>query len=106
MEKLTNSKILILSLLSAGGVIAYIFVVSLVFSRGETVFGEMQNLIGPALVLLLFVVSAAIVGLLIFGKPLALYLDNKKKPAIRLAFYTIGWLILTTLIALIVQILI
>lgn len=44
--------------------------------------------------LLVFVISAAVMGLLIFGKPILLYLDNFKKEAVSLLFYTLSFLIL------------
>lgn len=48
--------------------------------------------------LLLFVCSAAITGFLVFGKPVMLYIDGKKKEAVSLLGYTLGILFLVTLI--------
>jgi hypothetical protein len=48
--------------------------------------------------LLLFVTSAAITGFLVFGKPVMLYIDGKKREAVSLLGYTIGILFLITLV--------
>lgn len=92
------------SLANALGVTAYAALVSLVFRYGEKLFGKMNNFWGPLAFLLLFVLSAAIVGALILGKPLMLYLDGVKKEAAALLFCTIGWLCLATIIALAIQV--
>jgi len=49
-------------------------------------------------ILLLFVCSAAITGFLVLGKPIMLYIDGKKKEAIRLLSYTIFIILLVTLL--------
>jgi hypothetical protein len=52
----------------------------------------------PISMLLLFVCSAAITGGLVFGKPVMLYIDGKKKEAISLLIHTIGILFLITIV--------
>ena len=64
----------------------------------------MDNFLGPVAFLLLFVLSAAITGALILGRPVVLYLENRKLEAVKLFLYTVGWLFVTTLAALIAQI--
>jgi hypothetical protein len=91
------------SFLNSAGVLIYITLVSLVLQNGERIFGEMDNFIGPVAFLLLFTLSAAIVGSLILGKPILMYLDGKKKEAVQLLMASIGWLALYFLIALIVS---
>ena len=44
----------------------------------------------PILMLSLFVFSAALMGILIFGKPILWYLDHKKQEAVSLLVYTLG----------------
>lgn len=57
----------------------------------------------PAIAFLLaFVTSAAVMGLLIFARPLMWYLDGKKKEALFLAIYTVSLLILIALIVFII----
>lgn len=94
-----NSKIIFYSILNALGTLLYIIGVAWLMFNGESLFGKIKTFWGPALILLLFVLSAIIVGLLVFGRPIYLYLNNFKSEAIRLLFYTIGWLLAITLIA-------
>jgi SNF family Na+-dependent transporter len=100
-----NSNLVLTSFLNSLGITIYISGVSLLMIYGEQIFGKMDNFLGPVAFLLLFVVSAAITGALAVGKPVILYLNKQKKEAVKLFFYTIGWLALLTLIALIIQIL-
>ncbi len=70
-------------------------------SYGEELFGKEDTYLTPIVFLSLFVLSAAIVGSLMFGKPVMLYLDGKKRDAVQLAGATIGFLALEVLILLI-----
>jgi hypothetical protein len=47
---------------------------------------------------MLFVVSATIVGSLVVGRPILLFLDGKKNEALRFFGYTLGWLAAFTLV--------
>jgi len=61
-------------------------------SNGERVFqGDKEAFIGMAM-LLLFVISAAVMGFIIFGRPTMMYLDGLKKEAIKLFYLTIAWM--------------
>lgn len=102
---MNNKKLLLAALLNALGVAIYIVGVSLVIRNGEKIFGKMDNFLGPVAFLLLFVLSAAVTGALTLGRPAILYLDGQKPAAIKLLLYTIGWLALLTLTALLTQIL-
>jgi len=66
-------------------------------------FGSMNNLVGPAAFLLLFILSAAVTGSLILGKPILMYLDGKKAEALKLFLYTLGWLVLGIIILLLLN---
>src|SRR3970040_2248469 len=70
----------------------YIFLVSLAIRYGETVFGEMENVAGPAAFLTLFSVSALICGLLVFYQPYQLFFSGKKKEAADLVLLTTAYL--------------
>jgi len=83
---------------------AYVAGVAYLMQNGERFFGQMDNLIGPMSFLLLFVLSAAIMVVLVVGKPHMLYLDGKKKEAVYMLLSTIGWIALITLLTLLVQI--
>ena len=91
-------KIIKRALIDAISTIIYIILVgSFIFSL--QIFAlEKDIIIIPIAMLLLFVCSAAITGFLVFGKPVMLYIDGKKKEAILLLRYTIGILFLITLI--------
>lgn len=82
----------------------YIILVSFMMQNGEKFFGKMDTFWGPVAFLLLFVLSAAIVGGLVLGKPLMWYLNGKKTEAYNLFVYTVGWLLVMTIIALAVQV--
>ena len=56
----------------------------------------------PIVMLSLFVFSAALTGMLIFGRPALWYVDGKKKEAISLLAYTLGIFLVITIIALLV----
>jgi len=93
------------SFLSALGVEVYILGVSVIVRNGERIFGQMKGLLGPVTFLMLFVVSAALTGALVLGRPVILYFDNKKTEGIKLFIYTIGWMFVLTLLGLFIQIL-
>ena len=99
MKKITQ-----MGLLSALGVVIYTSAVVELMNNAERIFGSMQGFVGPLSFLLLIVLSVAIVGTLIFAKPILMYIDNAKKEAIKLLLYTLGWLFLATIIALVIQI--
>lgn len=92
-----DTKLLKQGILYALGVFIYTSVIAWLLFNGEKVFGKATNFMMPAAMLLLFVISAAITGLLVLGKPVMLYLNDSKKEAIKLLVYTIGSLLIITL---------
>jgi len=86
--------------LSALGVVIYVVLVALLMMNGDAIFGTAQTVVAPIAVLLLFVLSAAVVGALILGKPLMMYLDGEKKDAVKMFIRTVLWLVVFTLTAL------
>ena len=68
-------------------------------------FGPVDSVLVPIVMLLLFVFSAALMGVLIFGRPILWYLDGKKEEAFSLLVYTLGIFLLITLSVLLVLIL-
>jgi len=81
------------------GTVAYIIlVVSFMFSLRN--FPKMEDTpFIPIAMLLLFVCSAAITGFLVLGKPVMLYIDGKKREAVSLLGYTLGILVLITVVS-------
>ena len=93
------------SFLMAVGELAYIFLVVLFMRNAQKILGNDQNIISTMAFLLVVVLSASVSGALILGKPIMLYLDNKKKEAIILFGLTLGWFLLFIIIALIISML-
>lgn len=99
-----NQKIWLWSAVNAIGVFAYVMLVVLVITNGEKIFGQMENFWGPVAFLLLFVFSALVCGLLVFGRPIYLWLNDKKKEAIKMLLFTVVNLFVILLVALLVNI--
>jgi len=82
------------SFLCALGVFIYIGAVALLMFNGEQVFGKGSSFVIPLFMLLLLVISVSIMGILIFGNPIRLYIDGHKKEAFTFLFSTVSWLVL------------
>lgn len=96
-----NKPLLLKTLRNTALATVYIFGVSQIMANGERLFGSTENHnFTPFVILLLFSLSAAIVGGLIFGQSIYLFLDNKRKESVTAAFYSIGWLALITILGL------
>jgi len=93
-----NKRLYSKSFINAAGTLLYVLLVALFISNANALFGRADQNLTPVFVLLLFVVSATITGWLVLGKPLLLYLENKKKEALQLFGYTVGWLALFLII--------
>jgi len=95
-----------LALLNALGTAIYVSLIALFMQNAERIFGQMNNLFGPVVFLLLFVLSAAITGSLVLGRPILMYLDNRKAEAVKLFIYTLVSLFVILVIILGAQIVI
>lgn len=81
------------------GVVGYIIFVAFLMVNGQTLFGNIDNsILGPIAMLLLFTLSAAVMGLLVFGRPAMLYMDGKKKEAMEFVAATVGFLFIEALV--------
>lgn len=98
-----NQKIWLWSLINAVGVFVYVMLVVLVMTNGEKIFGQMENFWGPVVFLLLFVFSALVCGLLVFGRPIYLWFDNNKKEAVKMLLFTVVNLFVILLLALVIN---
>lgn len=87
-----------IGLLNALGTTVYVFLISQILQNAEHIFGKMNKSLAPLAFLLMFVLSAAITGGLVLGRPLLWYLDGKKTEAVKLFLATIAWLAIITLI--------
>ncbi len=91
------------SLVFSALAVLYVAVVATVMQNASRIFGpDKDNVIAPIVFLLLLVVSAATMGLLIFGKPVMLYIDGRKREAVAMAVYTIAFLAICTVLLLVV----
>ncbi|MBI4118264.1 MAG: hypothetical protein HY455_01860 [Parcubacteria group bacterium] len=82
------------SFVHGSGVFLYVFGVASFLSNAERIFGKHEEgLFVPIFMLLLFIISATITSLLVFGWPVYLYLNNQKKEAIVFLLATLAWLV-------------
>lgn len=99
-----NKDIALASFINSVGVAVYVGGVAFIMSNGERIFGKMDNFLGPVAFLLLFIMSAAITGALVLGRPVMLFLDRQKKEAIKLFLFSVGWLLVITIVIFATQI--
>lgn len=92
-----KTNILFHGLLHALGVLAYIIIVVTIMSNNEKVFRGTPEFVIGTFMLTLFVVSACITSGLVLGRPIYMYLEGAKKPALALLAATIMWLFLILL---------
>jgi len=86
----------------AGG---YVSLVALFISFAPKVFGEQDGgILGFSVFLMTFVISAAIMGTLVLGKPAMLYMDGHKKDALKLFGITLGWMFIFVVVAVLLKI--
>ncbi len=93
-----KSDYLLKSFINAAATFVYVSAVAWFGFNSQAIFGKQQTFLAPLLMLLLFVVSALITGLLVLGKPIHLYLSGLKKEAFVLFFATLVWLVLFLLV--------
>lgn len=89
------------ALLNAGAAALYVVAVASFMFYVPKSSGP-DNVLMPIVALLLLVFSAALMGVLIFGRPIVWYLDGKKEEAFSLLAYTLVIFLLITLAALLV----
>jgi len=65
--------------------------------NAQRIFGKAPSFLIPLAVLMLFVVSATIVGTLVLGPPALLYFNGKKDEALKFFGYTVAWLVVFTI---------
>ena len=76
---MTNSKLIKSSLINSVIALLYISGVALLMTNAQNIFGKGDNVFTGIAVLMLFVISAAIMGFVILGRPILMYLDGLKK---------------------------
>jgi hypothetical protein len=101
-----NSKLILHGFLQALGVALYILGITTIMANVNKILGPKDTFLTPIIVLLLFVLSAAITGTLTLGRPVLMYLDNKKTEAIKLFIFTLGWMFIILVLVIALQIII
>ncbi|MEK7585171.1 MAG: hypothetical protein AAB455_01470 [Patescibacteria group bacterium] len=88
-------------ILHALGTAAYIVLVATFLSHAQDIFGpeEPKSVLVPIMMLSLLVFSAAMVGLLLLGRPILWYWDGKKPEAVSLVIHTMAAFFVVVLIA-------
>ncbi|MFH1175482.1 MAG: hypothetical protein V1698_02045 [bacterium] len=97
-----KSGLILKSFLCSIGLVGYIMLVSAILNNAEKWFGSVNKFWGPVAMLLLFVFSALISGMLVLGYPIWLYLEQKKKEAISMLGYNVGWIFVILVVAFVV----
>lgn len=101
-----DSKLMFRGVANSLAITIYVTIVGYILNNGDKIFGKVEGIAGATAFLMLFVLSALIVGIFSIGKPLLLYLDGKKKEAVELFIYSLVSLFVLTLIALLILLLI
>ncbi len=97
---MNRKPIITYAFLHAVATVVYVALVALIITNSNTLFGKTPSILTAMAFLLVFVVSAAITGSLVLGRPALWYFNGNKNEAIKLALYTIAFICLTTLIVL------
>lgn len=74
--------------------VLYVAGIAAIMLNLEHAFGPEKGILTPVVFLLLFVTSAAVMGMLLFVRPMVWYLEGLKKEAIQLAVSTVAFLVL------------
>ena len=93
---------------AANAVAAFVYILSVVLvisSLERLMRGREDGFLAPVVFLSTFVLSAAVMASLFFGKPAMLYVDGKKKEALTMICWTIGTFAAIAVTALAVMIL-
>lgn len=97
-QYMKNNTILWRSLGHAVLVFAYTSLVAGLLFQAENIFDNDDTFLIPVGMLLLFVLSATIVGSLVLGRPILMYLEGQKKEAIKFLGGTLLWLFVLVVI--------
>ncbi len=85
--------------IDAIGTFLYIvLIVGFIYSLQSSIPKADDIILIPIAMLLLFVFSAGFTSSLVFGKPVLLYLEGKKKEAISMVAWTLAFLLIFTII--------
>jgi hypothetical protein len=91
---MSKQKLFFESFFSSLAVVLYILLVSYVMNNAEHWFGNNPGILGAVAFLLLFVISAAIVGSLVMGHSTMLWLSGMKREGVTLFVFNVGWMVI------------
>ncbi|MCL4415234.1 MAG: hypothetical protein M1365_00815 [Actinobacteria bacterium] len=77
----------------ATALVIYCALIALFIWNANQIFGKITDFRGPLLFLLIFVTSALISGVLTLGYPFLLWQKKESQKALKLVFYTAGFLV-------------
>ena|SRR3989338_5612472 len=83
-------------------VLAYVILIVWIMQMFEKSGSDFPSPWTPVAFLMLLTLSAAIVGTLIFARPVMIFLEGGKKEAVKLLAYTLGCLIILTILAIVI----
>lgn len=86
------NKLIWRGLLNTIGTVLYVALVVTIIHNTERFSHSNNEILTGMTVLTTFILSAAITGGLVLGKPILLYLNGQKNEAVKLFTYTLGWL--------------
>ena len=95
-----NNALLLHSLGHALLVLLYTSGVAWGLFNSQQLFGSKHTFLVPLVILLLFVLSASIVGALVLGRPVMLYIDGFKREALQFFGCTVSWIAVLILMVL------
>jgi len=89
------------SAMNAGGAALYVAAIASFLFYIPKFFDQAKEdtVMAPILMLMLLVFSAALMGSLIFGRPIMWFLDGKKQEAVHLLIYTLLFFLIITVAA-------
>ena len=80
--------------------ISYVVAIAVVMDWGTKRVAPVDNVLAPIAVISLFTLSAAVMGYIFLYQPGMLYMDGKKKQAVKLFLQTVGAFGIITVLAL------
>ena len=99
---MNKSKIVLHSLGHTVLAILYVTLIASGLRNSQSLFGK-DTVFAPIAFLMLFVLSAAIMGTLVLGRPVLLYVEGKKTEALKMFGYTVLWFAAATVIFLLLN---
>ncbi len=89
---MNKSKIIFYSIADSLGVLAYIFLLVSFLNNAKNFFDKPPEILIGILMLMVFILSASVTGLLVLGRPIHLYFNGFKKEALALLSSTLACL--------------